>query len=105
MSEKNINFDDKKNKKSEFYKSKKVFQIDDVDVNKILVSKKEPYGTKNALKYFIGYNDNDVIRPLCLRFPQMTGYAKKFNENVTMSFRVNNKQLLKNYNKIMKKVK
>ena len=94
----------KKEKKSDFYKNKKVFQIDDVDVNKILVSKKEPYGTKNALKYFIGYNDNDVIRPLCLRLPQMTGYAKKFNENVTMSFRVNNKQLLKNYNKIWEKV-
>ena len=30
----------------------------------------------------------------------MTGYAIKINENVTMSFRVNNKQLLKNYNKI-----
>ena len=90
MSEKNINFDDKKNKKSEFYKSKKVFQIDDVDVNKILVSKKEPYGTKNALKYFIGYNDNDVIRPLCGRLPQMNDCAKKFNENETMSFRVNN---------------
>ena len=41
--------------------------------------------------HFIGHNDNDVIRPLCLRFPQMTGYAKKFNENVTMSFRVINK--------------
>ena len=53
MSEKNINFDNKKIKKSEFYKSKKVFQIDDVDVNKILGLKKEPYGTKNALKYFI----------------------------------------------------
>ena len=26
-----------------------------------LVSKKEPYGTKKALKYFIGHNDNDVI--------------------------------------------
>ena len=46
-------------------------------------------------KYFIGYNDNDTIRPLCLRLPQMTGYAKKFNENAAMSFRVNNKQLLK----------
>ena len=34
----------------------------------------------------------------------MTGYAKKFNENVTMSFRPNNKQLLKKYNKIWKKV-
>ena len=47
MSEKNINFDDKKIKKSVFYKNKKVFQIDYIDVNKILVSKKEPYGTKN----------------------------------------------------------
>ena len=91
MTGENINFDDKKIEKSDFYKNKKIFNIDDIDVNKILVSKKEPYGTKNALKYFIGYNDNDVIRPLCLRFPQMTGYAKKFNENVTMSFRVINK--------------
>ena len=97
---KNINFNDKKIEKNNFCKNKKVFQIDDIDVNKILVSKKEPYGTKNALKYFIGYNDNDVIRPLYARLPQMTAYAKKFNEYVTMSFRVNNNQLLKNYNKI-----
>ena len=33
----------------------------------------------------------------------MTGYAKKFDKNVTMSFRVNNKQLLKNYKKILEK--
>ena len=66
-------------KKSEFYKNKKVFQIDDIDVSKIQVSKKEPYSTKNALKYFNGYSDNDVIRSLCVRLPQMTGYAKKFN--------------------------
>ena len=49
MSTKNINFNDKKNQKSDFYKNKKIFHIDDVDVNKILVSKKEPYGTKNVL--------------------------------------------------------
>ena len=93
----------KKIKKTEFYKNKKVFQIDDIDVNKILASTKEPYDKNNSLIYFIGYNDN-VIRPLCLRLPQMTGYAEKFNENVTMSFRVNNKQLLKNYNKIWEKL-
>ena len=104
MNGKNINFDNKKIKNVIFYKTKKVFQIDDIDVNKILVSKKEPYDTKNALKYFIGYNDNDVIRPLCLRLPEMTGYAKKFNENATMSFRVNNKQLLKNHSKIWEKI-
>ena len=104
MNGKNVNFDYKKIYQSDFYKKKKLFQIDDIDVNKILVSKKEPYGKNNSLIYFIGYNDNDVIRPLCLRLPQMTGYAKKFNENVTMSFRANNKQLLKNYNKIWEKV-
>ena len=104
MSRKNINFDDKKINKSEFYKNEKIFEIDDIYVNKILVSKKEPYGTENALKYFIGYNDNDAIRPLCARLPQMTVYARKFDENVTTSFRVNNKQFLKNYSKIWEKV-
>ena len=56
------------------------------------------------LKYLYNDNDNDVIRPICLRLPQMTGYARKFDENVTMSFRVNNKQLLKHYNKIWEKI-
>ena len=57
----------------------------------MLVSKKEAYGTKNSFKYFIGYNDNDVIRPLLVKLSQMTGYARKFNENKTVSFGVNNK--------------
>ena len=40
MSGKSINFDDKKINKSNFYKNKKLFNIHDLDVNKILVSKK-----------------------------------------------------------------
>ena len=104
MTAKNINFDDKKIKKSDFYKNKKLNRIDDINLNNILVYKKEPYGNKNSLKYFIGYNDNNIIRPLCIRLPQMTGYARKFDENATMSFRVNNKKLLKNYSKIWEKV-
>ena len=91
MSGKNINFNDKKIKKSDFYKNKKINRINDVDVNKILVPKKAPYRIKNSLKYFIGYNDNYIIRPLCIRLPKMTGYARKFDENATMSFRVNHK--------------
>ena len=34
----------------------------------------------------------------------MTVYGKKFNENATMSFRANNKQLLKTYEKMWEKV-
>ena len=70
MDEKNINFDDKKIRKNTFYKNKTINTIEDINVNNILVSKKEPYVTKNSFKYFIGYNDNDVIRPLSIRLPQ-----------------------------------
>ena len=105
MSGKNINFDDKKFLKSDFYKNKKINSIEDIDANKILVSKEESYGTKNSFKFFIGYNGNDVIRPFCIRLPQMTGHARKFDENATMSFRVNKKQLLKSHNKIWEKIK
>ena len=60
MSGMNVNFGNKNIKRSNFYKYK-VTKIYDIDVNKILVSKEEPYGTKNSFKYFIGYNDNDVL--------------------------------------------
>ena len=50
MNGKNVNFGDKEILKSGFYKNKKVIKIDDIDVNKTLVSKEEPYGTKNPFK-------------------------------------------------------
>ena len=77
MNTKNINFYNKTIKKSDFYnKNKKIFNIDDIDVNKILVSKKEQYGR----------------------------YINKFDKNkITMSLMIKDKQLLKNYNKIWKK--
>ena len=37
MSGKSINFDDKKINKSNFYKNQKLFSLNDVDANKILV--------------------------------------------------------------------
>ena len=87
-----------------FTKTKIVTEKNNIDVNKILVSKEEPYGTNNSFKYFIGYNDNDVIRPLCIKLSQMTGYVRKFEGNTTMSFKISNKQLLKKYNQIWKRV-
>ena len=72
MSRSRINLNDEKIKKSDFYKNKKIFNIDNIDVNKILVSKKEQYGKYNSFKYFIGYNDNDVIRSLYLLISQTT---------------------------------
>ena len=90
----NVNFRDKKIKKLTFTKKKKGAKIDDIDVNKILASKEGPYGTKKSFKYFIGYNDNDVIRPLYKKLPQMNGYVRKFESNTTMSFKISDNELL-----------
>ena len=104
MNRKGINFDKKNIKESYFY-NKKIFNIYDIDVNKILVSKKEQYGEYNSFKYFIAYNDNNVIRPLYLELSEMTGHINKFEKNkITMSIMVKCKQLLENYNKIWKKI-
>ena len=85
----------KRSKKVIFYKNEKVFKIDGIDVDKILVSKKEPYGTENSIKYFIGYDDNDVIRPLCIKLAQVTGYVKWFDSNKIMSFKITDKKTVK----------
>ena len=79
--------------------------MDDIDVNKILVSKKEQYGKYNSSKYFIGYNGKSVIRPLYLFLSQTTGYINKFDKNkTTMSLMIKDIQLLKGCNKIWKKI-
>ena len=93
-----------KSTKVTFTETKKVVKIDNIDVNRILVSKEEPYSTKNSFTYFIGYNDNDFIRPLCIKLPQMAGYVRKFEDNLTMSFKISDKQLLQKYNQIWEKV-
>ena len=101
MSGKNINFDDKKANKSNFYKNRKNYSR---QMTQLLLKsqflKKKRYVKKSSLKYFIGYNDNDDIRPLCIKLPQMIGYAKYFNSDKTISFKVIDKGLLKRYTRI-----
>ena len=105
MSGKNIIFNDEKINKSNVNKNKKLSKIDKIYVDKILLSKKETYSSKNLLKYFIGYNDNGVIRPCFIKLPQMIGYVKHFDSNKTMSFKVTiDNKLLKKCTKIRERV-
>ena len=50
MTGKKIIFDEKKINKSNFYKNKKLFNVYGIEVDKILTSKKEPYGKKSSFK-------------------------------------------------------
>ena len=101
MNGNSINFNNKNIKKSDFYNENiKIFNIDDIDVNKILVYKKEKYGKYNLFKYFLRYNHNDV-RPFRLLISQTSGYNNKFEKNkMALSLMVKDKQILENYNKI-----
>ena len=84
--------------------------MDDIDVDKILVSNKGKYGTYKSIKYCAGYTENDEIRPLCIILSQMIGYVKCFknnnddNNNKSLSFKVTDKKLLKKYKKIWKEI-
>ena len=41
------------------------------------------YGNKGSFKYHVGYRykNEAVLSPLNIKFPQLTGYAKHFNNN------------------------
>ena len=52
-------------------------------MTKYQFQKKDPYGTNKSITYFIGYNDDDVIRPLCIKLPKMIGYVKCFEDRYT----------------------
>ena len=103
MSEKTTNFGDKKINKKDFYNNKKQFNIEDIDINKILISKPETY-ENNMRKYIIGYNDN-TISPLQLFLPKMIGYLNIFKDGARkMSFFTDNNEFLERYTAMWEKI-
>ena len=44
-----------------------------------------------------------IIRPLCIKLPQMIEYVKCFDSNKTMLFKLTTKKLLENYIQIREK--
>ena len=73
MSSQKIKFGDKEVDKKTFYSSKEAILLDSVDLSKIVVSSRWKLND-TTYKYFCGYLNNDVIKPLCVILPQMNGY-------------------------------
>ena len=88
-----------------FYSSKEAIFLDSIDLNKIVVSNKWKINDK-IYKYFCGYLNNDVIQPLYVILPQMSGYIKYFdNGGKNMSFVTDDKEVYEKYNEIWNVVK
>ena len=105
MSSQKIKFGDKEIDKKEFYLSKQAVLLDSVDLSKIVVSSKWKI-KDTTYKYFCGYLNNDVIQPLCVILPQMSGYIKYFDDGgKNTSFVTDNKEVYEKYNEIWNVVK
>ena len=105
MSSQKIKFGDKEVDKKEFYSSKEAIFLDSVDLNKIVVSSKCKIND-TTYRYFCRYLNNDVIQPLCVILPQMSGYIKYFDDGQkNMSFDTDDKEVYKKYNEIWEVVR
>ena len=97
MSEKTLKFDNIRVNKKEFHNSKRPIDLDLINVDQIVVSDKFKH-SDGGFKYFIGYKEDEIVKPLCIILTQMTGYIKYFeNGGKNMSFMVKNDMHLDKY--------
>ena len=82
------------------------FAINDIDINKIVVSNKFTFG-KQDFKYFTGYKVNKEIRPIrpLRKFsPEMSNYKRYSDKNKCMYFIIKYEKMFDKYMIILVKV-
>ena len=100
MTGETLKFNNIRVNKKGFHMSKKPINLMSVNVNKIVVSDKFNYN-EDCFKYFIGYQKGEIVRPLCIILPQMSGYIKYFEYGaINMSFFFNYDEVWQKYEQI-----
>ena len=100
-----LKFDNIRVNKKELHKSKKLIGLDLVNVNQIVTSDKFKH-SDDALKYFIDYKEGEIVKLLCIIYPQVSGYIKYFEiGGKNMSFMIKNDDVLDKNNEIWDKIK
>ena len=72
-----IKFGDIEIQKQKFHQHEETISIKNINIIKIVVSSKVPFG-KRGFKYFFGYKDAKIIRPLCIFLPKIVLIGKTF---------------------------
>ena len=85
-----MNFDDTETEEYKFHQYKSPILINDIDINKIVVSNKLPFG-KQGLTYFIDYKEWVYIKDF-------------FHKTKFMYFMIKDEQFFDEYMKIWEKV-
>ena len=105
MSEQTLKFNNVRVNKKEFHKSKEPIDLMPVNVDRVVVSDKFKHSDE-GYKYFIGYQEVEIVKPLRIISPQMSGYIKYFRKSgKNMSFFIKDDEVLNKYNKIWDVIK
>ena len=90
---------------NEFHKSKEQIDLMSVIVDQIVVSDKFKHNNE-GFKYFIGYQEGGIVKPLCIILPQMSGYIKYFeSRGQNMSFLMKDDKVWEKYEQVWDVIK
>ena len=106
MSGNTLKFNNIKLNKKEFHKSKQPIDLGSVIVDQIVVSDIFKHSDE-GFKHFIGYKEREIVKPLCIILPQMSGRYIKYFENAgkNMSFFIKDDEVQKKYKQICNAIK
>ena len=105
MSGNTLKFNNIRVNRKEFHKSKQAVDLSLVIVDRIVVSDKFKH-SDDGFKYFIGYQEDEIFKPLCIILPQMIGYIKYFeNDGKNMSFLIKDDEVGEKYKEIWNVIK
>ena len=97
MSEKTLKFNNIIVNKKEFHKSKQAIDLSLVVVDQITVSDKFK-NSDDGFKYFIGYQEDEIVKSLCIILPQISGHIKYFeNGGKNMTFLIKDDEVLEKF--------
>ena len=57
--------------------SEKAIDLMSANIDRIVISDKFNHNN-NGFKYFVSYQKDEIVKPLCIILPQMRGYIKYF---------------------------
>ena len=105
MSEKTLKFNNIRVNKKEFHKSKQPIDLMSVNADQIVVSEKFKHSDE-GFKYFIAYQEGEIVKLLYIILPQMTGCIKYFeNGGKNISFLIKDDEVWEKYENISNMIK
>ena len=100
MTEKTLKFNNIRVNKKEFHMSKEPTNLMSVNVDQIVISDKFNHYNE-GFKYFIGYQEGEIVKPLCIILSQMSRYIKYFEYGgKNLSFFIKDDELEKKFEQL-----